>query len=61
MFFQHKQECPTSGLEMQFLKKDKNYLFKISIGGFYNMRITINHVTLITSMIKVDDYRAEAY
>lgn len=46
---------------MQFLKKDKNYLFKISIGGFYSMRITINHVTLITSMIKVDDYRAEAY
>lgn len=50
-----------SRLEMWFFNKDKNHLLLISIDGFYGIRTIINHVTLITSTIKVDDYHAEVY
>lgn len=52
-------QCPD--LKCTFLKKIKTTFSKISIGGFYGMRMMINHVTLITSIIKVDDYHAEAH
>lgn len=42
-------------------KKLQLSLFFISIDRFYGIRTIVNHVTLITRTIKVDDYHAEAY
>lgn len=47
--------------EMWFFNKDKNYFLLILIDGFYGIRIIINYVILIISIIKVDDYYVEVY